>query len=407
MEMCKRKRWEIGAVCVLFLLLAGYAEKTQSSLSDENELIRGQPGSGTNAVDLVLDAGEILKNYSYTLEIPAMRITQKEAKAYFEKAKQEIDESFYAQGDRAEHVTQDVHMKKSLAGGNVKAEWSLDHYEAVDVDGELLVDALKPEGIMVQATAELTCGVYKEAYTFSFLVYPPELSEEEQVLKAVQSVIDAESTEEGNQYLTLPKEAAGIPLKWKEKKKNLVWKVLFFEVVVLILLRMVQAERTRTIEKERRDQMQMDYSDVVNKLLILLGSGMSLKQAWNRISAQYLDKRQKKEMRKRYVYEEMVITNYEICDGESERTAYRKFGERTGLGPYQRLIRILLQNLQTGSRGLCSLLEQEAETAMEERKALARKLGEEAGTKMLMPLMLMLGIVIAIIMVPAMLSFHV
>ncbi len=405
--MSKRKRWEIGAVCVFFLLLAGYAEYSQSSLSEGNKLIRGQPGSGTNEVDLVLDAGQILKNYSYSLEIPAMRITKEEAEGYFQEAKQEIDERFYAEGNRAEYVTQDVNMKKSLAGGNVKAEWSLDHYEVMDVDGKLLGDALKPEGTMVQATAELTCGTYKEEYTFSFQVYPPELSKEEQVLKAVQSVIDAESTEEGNQYLSLPKEVAGIPLKWTEKKRNLVWKVLLFEVVILILLRMVQAERARNAEKERRDQMQMDYSDVVNKLLILLGSGMSLKQAWNRISAQYLDKRQKKEIRKRYVYEEMLITNYEICDGESERAAYRKFGERTGLGPYQRLIRILLQNLQTGSRGLCSLLEQEAENALEERKALARKLGEEAGTKMLMPLMLMLGIVIAIIMVPAILSFHI
>ena len=48
-----------------------------------------------------------------------------------------------------------------------------------------------------------------------------------------------------------------------------------------------------------------------------------------------------------------------------------------------------------------------AENALEERKALACKLGEEAGTKMLLPLMMMLGIVIAIIMIPAMLSFQV
>lgn len=39
--------------------------------------------------------------------------------------------------------------------------------------------------------------------------------------------------------------------------------------------------------------MKLDYAEVVSKLLILLGAGMSLKQAWNRISAQYSDKRQK------------------------------------------------------------------------------------------------------------------
>jgi hypothetical protein len=102
----------------------------------------------------------------------------------------------------------------------------------------------------------------------------------------------------------------------------------------------------------------------------------------------------------------MMLTCNAIRDGESESSAYRKFAERVGLGSYQRLVRILIQNLQTGSRGLCQLLEQESQNALEERKALARKLGEEAGTKMLLPLMMMLGIVIAIIMVPAMMSFQ-
>lgn len=103
----------------------------------------------------------------------------------------------------------------------------------------------------------------------------------------------------------------------------------------------------------------------------------------------------------------MLVTNYEIQDGESERRAYQKFGERTGLSCYHRLVRILIQNLQTGNRGLCELLGQEATVALEERKALAKKLGEEAGTKMLLPLIMMLGIVIAIIMVPAMQSFSI
>ena len=153
--------------------------------------------------------------------------------------------------------------------------------------------------------------------------------------------------------------------------------------------------------------MRLDYAEFVNKLLILLGSGMSLKQSLNRISARYLDKRQKKQTKKRFLYEELLVTNYEIQDGESEPWAYQKFGERTGLSCYHRLVRILIQNLQTGNRGLCELLGQEATVALEERKALAKKLGEEAGTKMLLPLIMMLGIVIAIIMVPAMQSFSI
>ena len=233
------------------------------------------------------------------------------------------------------------------------------------------------------------------------------VEEQEKVIHEIAAEVEQQSTQEGERYLTLPDQAAGVKLQWKEKKQHLVWKILFFEVLVCFLMAGIVLERKHTADHIKKEQMKLDYAEVVSKLLILLGAGMSLKQAWNRISAQYSDKRQKKQIKERYIYEEMIITNHEILDGESERLAYQKFGERVDLGEYQRLIRILLQNLQTGSRGLCKLLEQESENALEERKALACKLGEEAGTKMLLPLMMMLGIVIAIIMIPAMLSFQV
>ena len=52
------------------------------------------------------------------------------------------------------------------------------------------------------------------------------------------------------------------------------------------------------------------------------------------------------------------------------------------------------------------MLREECEQALEERKARARKAGEQAGTKMLFPMMMMFGIIIVIIMVPAFLSLQ-
>ena len=50
---------------------------------------------------------------------------------------------------------------------------------------------------------------------------------------------------------------------------------------------------------------------------------------------------------------------------------------------------------------------QEAGNAFEERKNMARRLGEEAGTKLLLPMMMMLGIVMMLIIIPAYFSFSV
>ena len=69
--------------------------------------------------------------------------------------------------------------------------------------------------------------------------------------------------------------------------------------------------------------------------------------------------------------------------------------------PYMRFSSIITQNIRKGSEGILNILEQEASQALVERKQEALKRGEVAGTKLLFPMMLMLGLVMAIIMIPA------
>jgi hypothetical protein len=51
------------------------------------------------------------------------------------------------------------------------------------------------------------------------------------------------------------------------------------------------------------------------------------------------------------------------------------------------------------------MLAQEADMALEERLSRARRLGEEAGTKLLFPMMLMLVVVMVLILLPAISGF--
>ena len=55
---------------------------------------------------------------------------------------------------------------------------------------------------------------------------------------------------------------------------------------------------------------------------------------------------------------------------------------------------------------MSDLLEKEAVEAWEERKRKARVLGEAAATKLLLPMILMLLVVMAVIMLPTGLSFY-
>ena len=91
--------------------------------------------------------------------------------------------------------------------------------------------------------------------------------------------------------------------------------------------------------------------------------------------------------------------------GISEAQAYERFGKRCQLPEYIRIGSVLSQNLKKGAKGLTSMLEMEAEASLNDRKNNARKFGEKAGTKLLLPMILMLGVVLAILMIPAFLSF--
>ena len=95
----------------------------------------------------------------------------------------------------------------------------------------------------------------------------------------------------------------------------------------------------------------------------------------------------------------------EMERGISEIQAYENLGKRARCSAYRTFSTLLVQNLRKGGSDMAKILEREADEAFEERKKRARVLGEEAGTKLLLPMLMMLGVVMAVLMVPAMFAF--
>lgn len=132
---------------------------------------------------------------------------------------------------------------------------------------------------------------------------------------------------------------------------------------------------------------------------------MTIRLAWEKIANDYQWAVKQNRRKERPAYEEMSRTAAQLRSGGSESRAYGEFGKRCALQSYLKLGALLEQNQKTGAKSLKSALELEMVSAFEERKNLARRLGEEAGTKLLLPLFLLLGVVMVIIVVPAFLAF--
>ena len=158
-------------------------------------------------------------------------------------------------------------------------------------------------------------------------------------------------------------------------------------------------QRRKEEEKKKMKQMKTDYPQIINKFNLYIGAGMTVRRAWFCIAGDY--EKEKRKTGERQAYEEMVYTMHQIQGGAAAGEAYENYGTRCRIPSYRKFGTMLSQNLRKGSKGLSVLLKREAEEAFEERKNLARKLGEEAGTKLMIPMFMMLAIVFVIVIVPA------
>ena len=127
---------------------------------------------------------------------------------------------------------------------------------------------------------------------------------------------------------------------------------------------------------------------------------MTIRGAFQKMAGDYTEKR-KEGGALSPAYEELLYTCRELYSGASEGAAYEHFGRRTGLQEYIRLCTLLTQNLKRGNSMLLERLREEADRAAEQRLQQSRKLGEEAGTKLLIPMVMMLAVIMVMIMLPA------
>ncbi|MCI5529502.1 MAG: type II secretion system F family protein [Blautia sp.] len=227
--------------------------------------------------------------------------------------------------------------------------------------------------------------------------------EESRRQKLLETVTKYNEEKEDADYYYLPSRWNGKYLEWSSPKNNsgTLFSALF--MIAALALLVVKAREGQAALARRYEELLMDYPGLIMKFTLLIQAGMTARRAFQKIAVDY---KRKKPAKPRIAYEEVVTACYEMDSGVSETEAYRRFGERCGQVKYKTFATLLIQNLQKGSRHLADLLEKESMEAWDDRKRKARVLGEAATTKLLVPMVLMLVVVMAIIMIPACLSFY-
>ncbi|MBO7402302.1 MAG: hypothetical protein J6U10_04855 [Lachnospiraceae bacterium] len=288
----------------------------------------------------------------------------------------------------------DLRIPENVPGTQIKIVWEAAEYTYINIDGSRRKEVTAEDGERVEL--KITLSVYGEETNVDTAVVMMPRSLESTFEERLKERIEYLESSTNEAWLELPREFEGVELMWGKPESFLWLRVLFLIPVVPAAVLLLDREKRKEKQKKREKQLMAEYPEVVSKFLLLLESGLTVSAAWGHVVAEL-----PAEGDANPVYKEMRMAYNEMENGVSEVTACENFGKRCGILPYMRFAGLLSQNLTKGSESVFPLLEQEVLNAFAERKEAAKKAGEEAGTKLLIPMTGLLMVVLALIMFAA------
>lgn len=401
----QRLRRECRQGLTIFGLLAGFGGcmlllAVRGAFSDVRVDAFKRPESGSEVYHL--KAAYQQKEYEMDLTIRERTLRDSEVLSAWEQAKNTLPNEILGSNPSADEVSTRLYFPKKLPGTNVDLIWMSSDYRVIDHEGKVYRESVPSEGMVVTVTARLKYGTITEFFDIPIRVIKENGGTDiGELLQEQLEKSDADQSFEST--MELPTDMGESPITFYQKKSRTPW--LFAGLLILFLcgLSVKWVSDGKQMRKEREDQLLRDYPDLVSKITLLMQAGLTLRSAWDRITEDYITSR--KSDTTRYVYEEMRNTRNRLNAGVPEETAYEEFGRNCGNIRYLRLSSVLVQNLKKGTGGLVLLLRKEAAEAFADRRERVKQSGEEAGTKLLVPMAGILVLILAIIMIPAFMSF--
>lgn len=381
------------------LALGLYMQENNASYTQS--LPRKNFGEGDYEENLKVHTAEGTEEITVTVE--EQQFSQSQIDSSLEDAYANVNQWFTKNVSSKNGIRKDISFPSEIPDNPAQLFWSTDSPDLLSWSGKLGED-IPEKGSEVTLRCTISIGENELIWEEKAMVFPPSLSQSEQLEKNIQKEAENISGKEENKLL-LPSEVQGAAVSYQRIQDNDIWLLCILSLLLGLGIFPLAKEREKQAEKKRSRQMQRDYPDIIQKLILFLKAGLSIQKSIEKLAADYLSRKKLHLTDTRYAYEELVKTCREMEKGIYEKEAYERFGRRCGLAEYKILSVLLVQNLKKGNQSILELLEREAVSAGEERLRRAKIQGEEASTKLLLPMILQLLVVLIILMVPAFINF--
>jgi hypothetical protein len=351
-------------------------------------------GYGGSVRTQTLEADIDGETTEFEVDVLPIEYESEELEEVFEKGFEYIESVYLGENESPDEVTQNLNLVEDIPELGLSVSWSSDDYSIISSAGEVKNESEDANGVVI-LTAEIVYGEESAIREYPVNVCARVQTSVEKAVNSIKTYIEKlQRQDDKNSEVELPESIEGYLVK-KQGEANTGVVILFLGTVAALFVYFSSKSNLRKKETDMELELMLEYPELVDKLALYIGSGVTIRGSFTRIcdSSQGILKK------------ELTYMLNEIKSGIPESDAYYNMGHRINIPVYIKLMSMLSQNVKKGTKDLLAAMETEEQVALQARKELAKKRGEEAGTKLLFPMIVLMAIVMIIVVMPAILSF--
>jgi hypothetical protein len=313
------------------------------------------------------------------------------------------NESFDAVTDNLE-----LYKKDDLYGASLI--WEVSDESIMTNKGRIRLENLKEEitDLVLNVTIEIKDSTENVEIPIKIIKANPIAMNE--LLERDLNIALAEEGERNDEVYRLPdnfvSQNEDLNISWDVYKEEVSFDnsllLIFLGVLLSILFFRVVDSKLDEKLTNKKNQMQLQFPIFADKFILLYSCGISPVESVK----MYLTSNRKSDGKLNYFDKELQYMLEEIeIGGAALDDAFLKFGKRSRVPDILKFSTLVAQDINRGDKNLSETISNLISDAWAERKKLVLELGNQASTKLLLPMMIMLLMVIIIVITPAVNTF--
>lgn len=396
----------VTSILVLVVAVGVYNDYLQSNvelLTETSTISRPDYAEVSEPVQYLLEVEEDGKVITKEIELTINSLEPTPAE--IDNAFEELDAYYEAYFDQVlveGNTSSDLYLDHPFKALNVRIVWTSSHPTMISRSGELNPIYIPEGGQDVTLSARYNINGSYHDYEQMLRIYPRDLLFTDVLdiaAKETKDQISDKSLEEIDVITQVGDESNNIDVKWyringEAKSRETAFVVLLVGLFLIVLVNRVNDSQMNDKIKAKSQSIQMDFPVFADKFILYIYCGIAPEQAL----VKYLSN--VKEDTELTLELKQTLKEIEFY-GIDPREAFLSFGKRTRITEILKFSTLIAQMIKKGDDDIQESLQKLVAESWQEKRKLVLEKGTKASTKLLLPMLVLLVLVLMIVLTPA------